>query len=206
MAHTLSMTAFESSRRLTIRAVYLDASDESLFASVAAGDEAAFAVMVDRFLPRLLAIGKRMLGNRVEADDVVQEAFLRVWTRSALWRPGGAKVSTWLHRITVNLCIDRLRRRGFQPIEEAEWIADARADPMRDAHVGELKRAIADALATLPGRQKAAIVLCHYEGFSGKEAAQILGISVLAVQSLLVRARAALRTKLADFAEQGDVG
>ena len=202
---TFSMTSFGSQASSFSRAEYGSASDEDLFAAIAKGDEIAFATVVDRFLPRLLAIGRRMLGNPIEADDVAQEAFLRVWTRSALWRPGGAKVSTWLHRITVNLCIDRLRRRTYQPLEEAEWVPDSRADPARDAHLGEMKRAIDAALAALPGKQKAAIVLCHYEGFSGKEAAQILGISVLAVQSLLVRARASLRTALADYAELGDV-
>ncbi len=178
-------------------------SDEDLFAAVAKGDEAAFAELVDRHLPRLLILATRMLHNPAEADDVAQEALLRVWTKGSLWQTGSAKFSTWLHRITMNLCIDRLRRRTWQPLEDADWVADPAVDPSRDMERSQLKQVVENALDSLPGNQKAAIVLCHYEGFSGKEAAKILGISVLAVQSLLVRARATLRAKLSDYAELG---
>ena len=101
--------------------------------------------------------------------------------------------------IAVNLCIDKLRRRTFQPIEAAEDVVDASSDPARDADRAELRRAVRAALDSLPGKQKAAVVLCLYEGFTGKEAANILGISVLAVQSLLVRARGTLRVSLAEL-------
>ena len=171
---------------------------------MAKGDESAFAVLVDRHLPRLLILATRMLNNAAEADDVAQEALLRVWTKGSLWQAGSAKFSTWLHRIAMNLCIDRLRRRTYQPLEDADWIADPGMDPARDAERAELKQVVEAALEALPGNQKAAIVLCHYEGFSGKEAAKILGISVLAVQSLLVRARATLRLKLAGYLDIGE--
>jgi RNA polymerase sigma-70 factor (ECF subfamily) len=176
-------------------------SDEDLFEAVSGGDEAAFAALVDRHLPKVLALATRMTGSHAEADDVAQEALLRVWTRGSLWRPGSAKFGTWLHRVTMNLCIDRLRRRTFQPIEDAETLPDQSSDPASDAESSELKRAVEAALDALPGKQKAAIVLCHYEGFTGKEAAAILGISVLAVQSLLVRARSTLRQTLAGYAD-----
>ncbi len=179
-------------------------SDEDLFALVAKGDEAAFAILVDRHLPKVLALATKMIGSHAEADDVAQEALLRVWTRSSLWRPGSAKFGTWLHRVTMNLCIDRLRRRTFQPIEDAEAVVDYGSDPEGDAEAAELKRTVQAALDALPTRQKAAVVLCHYEGFTGKEAAAILGVSVLAIQSLLVRARTTLRETLAFYAPEGE--
>ena len=205
MVQALDMTSL-GIRRATPDAVSdPNASDDVLFAAVAKGDEAAFAVLVDRYLPKLLVIATRMLGNPGEADDIAQETLMRVWTKSALWRPGSAKFSTWLHRIAMNLCIDRLRRRSFQPLEDADWVPDNSADPARDTDRAKLKHAVTDALNALPGKQKAAIVLCHYEGYTGKEAAKILGISVLAVQSLLVRARTSLKQTLADYADLGDV-
>ncbi len=178
-------------------------SDEELCMAVAQGDEKAFAVLVDRYLPRLLAVSTRMLANPSEADDVAQEAMLRVWTRSILWQPGSAKFGTWLHRVVINLCIDRLRKRTFRPLEDAAEVVDLTANPQGDSERLQIGRAVREALDQLPGKQKAAVVLCHYEGYTGKEAAAILQISVLAVQSLLVRARAALRLSLAAYAAEG---
>jgi RNA polymerase sigma-70 factor (ECF subfamily) len=176
------------------------ASDEALFASIAGGDERAFAEIVDRHLQKVATIAARMLNNQAEAEDVAQEAMLKVWTRASLWQPGMAKFSTWLYRVTMNLCIDRMRRDRVKKVEIAETLVDEQADPGRDLERFQLKEAVSRALDALPPRQKAAIVLCHYEGFSGKEAAQTLGVSVLAVQSLLLRARVSLRETLATYA------
>ena len=147
------------------------APDEALFAAVAHGDEQAYTELVDRHLQRVVTIAARMLNSQSEAEDVAQEAMLKVWTRASLWRPGMAKFSTWLYRVTVNLCIDRMRRERVVKVEIAETYVDASADPARDLERRQLKDAVSIALDALPPRQKAAIVLCHYEGFSGKEAA-----------------------------------
>ena len=129
-------------------------SDEELFAAVAKGDEASFTVLVERHLSRVLVLASRMLGNSAEADDVAQETMLRVWTRGSLWNPGSAKFTTWLHRVAMNLCIDRLRRRTFQPLEDAEMIPDITSNPALDADRSELKRAVQTALDALPGKAK----------------------------------------------------
>ena len=176
------------------------ATDEALFAAIARGDERAYAEIVDRHLQKVVTIAARMLNNQSEAEDVAQEAMLKVWTRASLWRPGMAKFSTWLYRVTVNLCIDRMRRNRVLKVEIPETHVDETANPARDLERRQLKDAVMQALDQLPPRQKAAIVLCHYEGFSGKEAATTLGISVLAVQSLLLRARVALRDSLSPYA------
>src|SRR5690606_18087537 len=85
--------------------------DLALLGRIAAGDGPACAVLVDRHLGRVVALAWRMLGSRADAEDVAQEVFLRAWQRAASWRPeGGARFSTWLHRVAVNLCLDRLRR------------------------------------------------------------------------------------------------
>jgi RNA polymerase sigma-70 factor (ECF subfamily) len=175
-------------------------SDEALFAAVARRDEQAYAELVDRHLQKVVMIAARMLNTQSEAEDIAQEAMLKVWTRASLWRPGMAKFSTWLYRVTINLCIDRMRRERTVKVEIAETYIDESANPARDLERRQLKDAVSAALDQLPPRQKAAIVLCHYEGFSGKEAAAALGVSVLAVQSLLLRARVALRDKLSTFA------
>ncbi len=167
---------------------------------VAAGDGAACAVLVDRHLGRIVALGWRMLGSRAEAEDVAQDVFLRLWQNAAAWRPGGAHLATWLHRVAVNLCLDRLRRRR-------EVDLDAAGDPPAGTpHPGTAmqERAVADrvqaALALLPERQRAAIVLCHFQELGNVEAAAVMEIGVEALESLLARGRRKLRERLQDDA------
>lgn len=174
--------------------------DEALLLSAGRGDRGAFTALVERHLGRAGAIAGRMLGSRADAEEVVQEAFLRVWQKAPDWRiDGGAKFSTWLHRILVNLCIDRKRRRPTIPIDAIEEPADEAADGFDRAAAGERQRRVADALGELPERQRAAIVLSYYEGLSNVAVADALEISVGAVESLLVRARRSLSAALADL-------
>ena len=191
------MTVLYSDYALDLGMDITAATDEVLFAAIARRDEQAFAEIVDRHLQKVSGIAFRMLNSRSEAEEVAQEAMLKVWTRASLWQPGMAKFSTWLYRVTVNLCIDRMRRQRATLVEINETLVDGRIDPARDMEQRQLRDAVTAALDELPPRQKAVVILCHYEGFSGKEAARMLGVSVLAVQSLLVRARTALRTSLA---------
>ncbi len=173
-----------------------DETDEQLMVRVGAGDGAACRVLVDRHLAPLVAFARRILGNQADAEDVVQEVFLRVWTKAAGWQPGGARLTTWLHTVALNLCRDRLRRRPMLPLEE---IPDA-PDPHPGAAVHLLRREVAQrvdsALAGLPERQRAAIVLCHHQGLGNIEAAAVMGVGVEALESLLARGRRALRQKL----------
>ncbi len=177
------------------------AEDEELMLASGRGDRAAFAKLVRNHLGRSNAIAVRMLGSAAEAEEVVQEAFLRVWQKAPTWRKdGGARVSTWLARVIVNLCIDRRRRARSVPLEEVPEMADSAPGADDVLALEERRQRVATALAELPDRQRAAVVLSYYEGLSNAEVAGALEISVGAVESLLVRARRSLAGLLADLA------
>lgn len=167
-----------------------------------AGDEKAFARLVERHLGRAGKIAQRVVGSRAEAEDMVQEAFLRVWLKAGEWRPeasGGAKFSTWFYRVLMNLCIDRTRRVKPAPLEAAGDPVDPKPDGFDQLASSETTARVKAAVNDLPERQKAALALCHYEGMSNIEAAAVLDLTVGAVESLLVRARRQLRESLADL-------
>lgn len=170
--------------------------DEDLLALVGAGDRQAYHVLVERHGRRVLAMARRMTGNLAEAEDVAQDAFLRVWQHAADWRDKGAKFTTWLYRVVMNLCLDRRRRAPMARLEAAGDPADERPTAEASVAAGQRERVMADALATLPDRQRAALVLSYYEGLSNAAAAVVLAISVTALESLLVRARRSLRAEL----------
>lgn len=173
--------------------------DEDLVRRVGQGDPAAIQAMVARKLPRMLALAQRMLGDAVEAEDVAQEAMLRAWRQAPRWRPGAARFDTWLHRVGLNLCYDRLRRRreivtGAPPDRPDEGPA-----PDRGLLAADVGGRVDAALAGLPDRQRESIVLCHYQELTNIEAAALMDVSVEALESLLSRGRRALRLALADI-------
>ena len=184
------------------------ASDDQLIAAAGQGDEAAFASLVRRHSARAHVLALRYLGSASEADDVVQEAFWRVWKSAERWRPGEAAFSTWLHRVVVNLCIDRGRRarlRRWLPFGEApEPEADEVGVDDRIAASHELREVLGD-IRGLPDRQRAALLLSVQGSVSNSEIAATLGISEKAVESLLVRARRTLRARLVER-ETGNEG
>lgn len=167
-------------------------------ARVSAGDSHAFRVLVARHADRALATAWRVSGSRADAEDLVQEAFLRVWRSAASYKPEKAKFTTWLHRLTVNLGVDRWRRRRpTVELEAANDVADPSPDALAIAEQSEDSAAVAQALALLPERQRMAVTLCYYEGLSNAEAADALGVPVGALEALLVRGRRKLRSLLA---------
>lgn len=172
-------------------------SDEALVARAGRGDRAAASALVLRHTDRIFAASYRMLGERAGAEDAVQETFLRLWKTAARWKPQGAKFETWLYKVAMNVCLDKLRKRGREAPEEA---APERADsaPRADEQLisEERRAAVETALADLPERQRQAITLCHYQELTNIEAADIMEISVEAVESLLARGRRALRGAL----------
>jgi RNA polymerase sigma factor (sigma-70 family) len=170
--------------------------DTDLVARVGKGDRAAAQALMARHLPTMLALARRMLAGQAEAEDCVQEAFLKVWTHAARWQPGKAKFETWLYRVTLNQCYDRLRKRPTEPLEAAANVPDGADGPDRGLETAALEVEVSAVLAQLPERQRAAILLCHYQERSNIEAAEILGISVEALESLLARGRRTLRMKL----------
>lgn len=166
---------------------------------MAAGDPAAARALVARKLPRLLSLAGRMLGDATAAEDVAQEAFLRIWKQAPRWRPGAARFDTWLHRVALNLCYDRLRRRREVSYAEPPEQTDDGPGPERGLEAADTGRQVAAALRKLPDRQREAIVLCHYQELGNIEAASLMGISVEALESLLGRGRRTLRAALADL-------
>jgi len=154
--------------------------------------------MVTRKLPRLLSLAVRLLGRRSEAEEVAQEALLRVWKQAASWQPGQARFDTWLHRVALNLCYDRLRgRRDDEPYDDdVHGAADPAPAPDERLQTAQRGERVAAALAALPARQREALVLQYYQELSNSEAAMLMGVSVEALESLLSRARRTLRTQL----------
>jgi RNA polymerase sigma-70 factor (ECF subfamily) len=173
----------------------------ALMRRVAARDEAAFRLIAERHLGRILRLAQRMLGA-ADADEVAQEALLRVWLKADGWKPQRASLATWIYAITYNLCIDRLRRQRQQPSYRADAMDAALeiADPAPDAAamlIEAHERAnLAAALERLSPRQRAAISLFYEEGLDGAEAAAALGLSARAFWSLLQRARTSLAADL----------
>lgn len=177
--------------------------DEALLVAYGNGDREAAAILTARLAPRVLRFAARMLGgDRAEAEDVTQEAMLRLWKVAPEWRQGEAKVTTWLYRVSKNLCTDRLRRRravDIDAIPEPEDKSPGVAETMIDA---DRARALAAALAELPERQRVAVTLRHLEGRSNPEIAEVLEISVEAVESLTARGKRALAALLAGRREE----
>ena len=173
-----------------------DDPDADLLTRVARGEEAAFRALIAGKLPRIHALAFRLLGAGGEADDVAQDAFLRVWRQARDWRPGEARFDTWLHRVVLNLCYDRLRKRREIPVAEPPEQEDPTPSIEHLLQQRETVRRVRAAIARLPPRQRDALMLQTYQELSNVEAARVLGLSVEALESLLSRARRTLRTLL----------
>lgn len=173
--------------------------DARLMARIAAGEQQALQQLMQRHLGRTVRMAARVLGSAAAAEDVAQEAFIRVWKHAGQWKnpeEAGAKFSTWLYRIVMNLCIDEKRKKTFGNIDDVPEQADHTPDAERQMQRQEQSQRVRVALSQLPERQRSAFVLCFYEEFSNRDAADMLGISVKALESLLVRARKTLRDLL----------
>lgn len=175
----------------------MQASEEDLLDAFAKGNRAAALVLTEQLTPRVLAQAQRMLGNTAEAEDVAQEAMLRLWRIAPDWDYGRAKVSTWLYRVVANLCTDRLRKRGravaldavAEPEDDTPSVAQAMQSQTR-------MDALRDALADLPERQAQAVALRHLEELGNPEIADIMGESVRTVESLIARGKRGLIARL----------
>ena len=179
-----------------------DVSDDALMVLYANGDSIAARVLTTRHAPRVLALAKRMLRDEAEAEDVTQEAMLRLWKNAGAWRQGEAKVSTWLYKVASNLCLDRLRRikgTDLDDIPESQYDTPGVEETMMQ---GERARNLTDAMAQLPERQRMAVSLRHIEGLSNPEIAEAMDISIEAVESLNARGKRSLKSLLAGLKDQ----
>lgn len=180
---------------------------EELMAGIAEGDDLAFRILVDRHQAYVLNLIYRFIGDPMKSQDLAQEVFLRVWQAARGYTPK-AKFTTWLYRIAANLCLNEIkssRRRNRLPFlysnkkdetHVEETFPDASPSPEDLLLAGERSRRITDALQSLPENQRMALILKRYEDFSYEEIARIMGCSVSAVDSLLVRAKKNLQEKL----------
>lgn len=175
-------------------------ADDELMAGVRNRDQAAFSRLVDRHLGPVHGYLVRLTGSAADADELSQETFLRLWQRASSYRPGQVQLTTWLHRIAHNLAVDELRKRRPESGIELPEHEDEGAGPEDLAVSGETGRRLAAAMSRLPSTQRSALLLCQVQGFSNREAATIMGIGVRGLESLVARARHALRSALQDSA------
>lgn len=169
--------------------------------AVCMGDRSAYQTLVRQHLKSISHYAYRLLGNQKDTEDITQEVFLRLWTNAQKFRADKSKLTTWLHRITHNLCIDYLRKHGRMQTQAAfdDETMDSLAENKESTNEDDedATKLLRDAMSSLPENQRSALSLCHYQGFSNKEAAAIMNISVKALESAIARAKRSLREKLA---------
>jgi RNA polymerase sigma-70 factor (ECF subfamily) len=182
--------------------------DAELMQQVARGDHAAFNDLVQKYRPMVLNTAFRYVGDHEEAEDLAQEAFLRVYEARYRYRPT-ARFSTYLYRVVANVCLDAQRRRQARPVESLEALEeggpleDKRSpSPHEAVERRELQATVRAAIASLPSRQRLAVILHRYEGLSYREIAEALDCSVSAVETLLHRAKQSLKEYLRDYVEE----
>ena len=171
-------------------------SDDRLMAASATGVADAFRLLVDRHSQSAWRLAWRLTGDKQEAEDMVQEGFARLWRQAPRWQAGQAGVGAFLQRVITNLAIDRSRRQRPQTMDELPDSADPA--PLADAILAnaDLANSIQSCVAALPERQRAAIALTYWEGLTGPMAADVMDLTPKAFESLLIRARAALKALL----------
>lgn len=172
--------------------------EAALLAAAAAGDQPAFRRLVAMHLSSAVSIARGMLNDVTEAEDVAQEAFLRLWRNAATLELGPYGLRPWLRRVVSNLAIDRIRSSRNTTVTDELPEQPVRAVQGDALEAADLKARVTAALQTLPERQRAALVLFHFEELSQVEVGEALGVSDEAVESLLSRARRSLRTVLKD--------
>ncbi|KZM50667.1 RNA polymerase sigma factor [Labrenzia sp. OB1] len=171
-------------------------SDDGLLELIAADNEVAFQILVERHVDRGYAVAYRILRNGPDAEDVVQDAFLQVWTRREVWQSGRAKFSTWLFRVVSNRCIDLLRKPKAETVAELPELADSSSNQSKDLERHEATELLERAMTGLPDQQRIALVFSYNENMSNGEIAEIMETTVSAVESLLKRGRQKLRALL----------
>jgi RNA polymerase sigma-70 factor (ECF subfamily) len=177
-------------------------SDEALMARVQEADQQAFTRLLERHASGLHGFLQRMIRNHADAEELTQESFLRVWRHAKRWEPNRVRFSTWLYRIGHNLCVDRLRKQREVPLATMPEDVEP-AVPVPDLDAERINVVVRKLIEGLPERQRSALVLCHHQGMTNQQAAEVLDVSVDALESLLARARRTLRERLTPYVRRG---
>jgi RNA polymerase sigma-70 factor (ECF subfamily) len=170
--------------------------DEELLNRLAANDEVAFRTLVERHIDRAFGIALRIVGSRADAEDVVQDTLLKVWTHRGAWQHGRAKFSTWLYRVITNRCIDLRRQPRSDDIDAVPEPVDTRPDAASTIQRNETTALLEKAMRLLPEQQRIAVIFSYHEEMSNGEIAEVMNTTVAAVESLLKRGRQQLKVLL----------
>ncbi len=173
-------------------------SDEELLGLIQDGHRSAFAELVRRHSHRFYRVAWRILKDQAEAEDMVQNSFLKLWQKPESWRADKkTKFLTWFYRVVTNACLDHLKKKR-PDLKGDELIEASRADTEIETELGRKERQefVAQQVQALPERQRMALTLCFYEGLSNQEAADVMGIKLKALQSLIVRAKQHLKINI----------
>ena len=172
------------------------AEDAAMMADVARGNADAFERLMDRYGNSVYAFAWRLCGDKPLTDDITQDVFLKVWLNAGKWQPS-AKLTTWLYQMTYHCYVDRCRRMKQTVSDDAlTEMASNEQSPEEALAQKDVSERVAKAINALPASQREALILCYYQEMTSKEAAECLGTSQTAVESLLFRARQTLKEKL----------
>ena len=171
--------------------------DNELLSLIQNGSSQAFSTLVERHTQRFYRLAYRYLQSREAAEDVVQDAFIKLWENPALWQPEkNSKFTTWFYRIVVNLCLDSRKRKTPAPLDDGMQLIDER-EPMDETMIrAQEQKMLEKEIAALPERQRTALNLCFDEGLTNQDAAEIMGLNLKALQSLIMRAKTTLKARL----------
>lgn len=163
--------------------------DNVLLIAFAKGDRSAAEQLTERLMPKIYSHAYYRLGNIADAEDVTQEAFLKLWKIAPNWKHENAQVSTWLYRVVYNLCNDRYRRATLENLSSAQEATDGAQSPTDKIDAQYRQTALYDAMSILPKNQRLAIQLRHIDELSNPEIAEVMELSVEAVESLSARGK-----------------
>ena len=178
-------------------AAWPEKDDQELLAFIQDGSHHAFAELVQRHTDRFYRLAYRYLQSKEAAEDIVQDAFLKLWENPANWQPGrNSKFTTWFYRVVVNLCLDlQKKKRPVRLDEEIPLVDERETADAAMMRIGQ-QRLLEQEIAALPERQRTALNLCFDEGLSNQEAADVMGVNLKALQSLIMRAKITLKERM----------
>jgi len=176
--------------------------DKLLIGHVYEGNHDAFAEIVHRHSKRFYAVAYRIIFNKDDAEDIVQEAFLKLWEKRVFWdKTREAKFTTWFYKVVINLCLDHNKKKKPEPFFEDTQIEDTQQGQDVLLQKKQQQAMLDRFIQELPERQQLALNLCFYEGLSNQEAAEIIGVNLKALQSLLMRAKITLKEKVQQYSD-----